>query len=71
MVYQPAQSSEVVEKSKGKRAIEIVFDVVVMVLVAAATFVFFRLTLIKPENREENNPSVVNKLMTENNETSE
>ena len=65
MVYQPAQPGEIV-KTKGKRAIEIVFDVIIMVLVAAATFVFFRLTLIKPENREENNPAVVNKLMTEN-----
>ena len=65
MVYQPTQSGEV-EKTKGRRALEIAFDVIVMVLVAAATFVFFRLTIIKPENREENNPAVVNKLMTEN-----
>ena len=62
MVDQPTQSGEVKKERKHSRLAGIIFDTLVMIIVAIATFVFFRLTLLRPENREINNPNVVNKL---------
>ena len=64
MADQPAQSGEIKEERKHSRLASILFDTLVMIIVAVATFVFFRLTLLKPENREINNPNVVNKVPT-------
>ena len=61
MVHQPSQSGEIDEAPKRGKLASILFDAFVMIIVAIATFSFFRLTLLKPENREINNPSVVNK----------
>ena len=62
MVDQPTQSGEVKEKRKHSRLAGIIFDALVMIIVAIITFVFFRLTLLRPENREINNPNAVNKI---------
>ena len=62
MVDQPTQSGEVKEKRKQSRLAGIIFDALVMIIVAIITFVFFRLTLLRPENREINNPNAVNKI---------
>ena len=64
MADQSAESGEIVEKRKHSRIGEILFDTLVMILVAAATYAFFRVTLVRPENQEVNNPSVMNKLPT-------
>ncbi|MBR5389124.1 hypothetical protein IK146_01005 [Candidatus Saccharibacteria bacterium] len=62
MADQPTEPGEIIEKRKHSRAGEILFDTLVMILVAAATYAFFRVTLVSPENQEVNNPSVMNKL---------
>ncbi|MBR3319835.1 hypothetical protein IKG20_00830 [Candidatus Saccharibacteria bacterium] len=60
MVYRPTQPGEV-EERKQSRVVQILIDILTLVLVAGATYAFFRLTLIRPENQEVNNPEVVNK----------
>ena len=59
MVYQPTESGEIEKPHKSSKIKEILFDALVMILVAIATFAFLRLTIIKPENQEANNPSVI------------
>ncbi len=54
MVYQPTQSSEIT-KPKHKKVFYVFSDLLVLLIVAAATFFFLRLTFIRPENREHNN----------------
>lgn len=64
MVYQPAQPSEI-KKHKRSRAVQLLLDVFTLVLVAGATYAIFKLTTVKPENQEANNPEVVNKVPVE------
>ncbi|MBR3319611.1 hypothetical protein IKG06_03880 [Candidatus Saccharibacteria bacterium] len=59
MVHQPTESGEINKPSKSSKIRSILLDTLVMILVAIATFAFLRLTIIKPENREVNNPSVI------------
>lgn len=52
------------KKQKAKRAkknkkVQTLLDVIVVVLVAGATYAMFKLTNVAPENQEINNPSVV------------
>lgn len=68
MVYQPAQPGEIKKKHKRSRAIQILLDFLTLVLVAGATYAIFRLTTVKPENQEVNNPDVVNKVPVEEEE---
>ena len=68
MVYQPAQPSEIKKKHKHSRVVQILLDVLTLVLVAGATYAIFRLTSVAPENQESNNPEVVNKVPTEEEE---
>ncbi len=71
MANQPTQSGEIKEERKHSRLANILFDALVMIVVAAATFAFFRLTLLRPENQEINNPNVVNKIPLNNGITEE
>ena len=68
MVYQPAQPSEIKKKHKRSRVVQILLDVLTLVLVAGATYAIFRLTSVAPENQESNNPEVMNKVPTEEEE---
>ena len=67
MVYQPTESGEIKKPRKHSRIKNILFDALVMILVAIATFAFLRLTIIKPENREINNPSVIKTIPSSDN----
>ena len=64
MVYQPAQPSEVKKKHERSRIVQILLDVLTLILVAGATYAIFKLTAVRPENQEANNPSVVAKTPT-------
>lgn len=55
--YQTAKQAK--EKKKKNKALQTFLDVVVILLVAGATYAMFKLTNVKPENQEVNNPSVV------------
>lgn len=68
MVYQQTQPGEIKERKHG-RVFNAFIDILVMLLVAGATFALFRLTIIRPENREKNNPDVVNKVPTDDEES--
>ena len=59
MVHQPTESGEIEKPRKHSKVRDILVDALVMILVAIATFAFLRLTIIKPENREINTPSVI------------
>jgi hypothetical protein len=59
MVHQPTESGEIEKPHKHSKVRDVLVDALVMILVAIATFAFLRLTIIKPENREINNPSVI------------
>lgn len=69
MVHQPTESSEINKPRKSGKIRSILFDTLVMILVAIATFAFLRLTIIRPENREVNNPSVIKTIPTGNNDS--
>lgn len=62
MVYQPTQPSKIEKKHKRSKAVQVLLDVLTLMLVAGATYAIFRLTAVRPENRENNNPDVVNKV---------
>ncbi|MBQ1528529.1 hypothetical protein IIZ77_02700 [Candidatus Saccharibacteria bacterium] len=62
MVYQPAQPSKIEKKHKRSKVMQLILDVLTLVLVAGATYAIFRLTSVKPENQEKNNPEVMNKV---------
>ena len=61
LVYTPKKGPNVAKKSgeKKKKKLTLVLDVLVVLLVAGATFAMFKLTNVKPENTEKNNPTVV------------
>lgn len=65
MVYQQTQPSEVKPKRRFGKFFEILFDILVMAAVAGATYALFRFTIVKPENQEQNNPEVINKVPTD------
>lgn len=71
MVYQPTQSSQIEKKHKRSKAMQLVLDVLTLVLVAGATYAIFRLTAVKPENQEKNNPEVISKVPSEDDEPEE
>lgn len=60
MVHQPAERS---------KTIKTVLDVLIVVAVAIATFALFKLTTVKPENQEVNNPDVITKIPEPEDET--
>lgn len=62
MVYQPAQPSKIEKKHKRSKAVQLTLDILTMLFTAGAVYAIFRLTNVKPENRESNNPEVVNKV---------
>lgn len=68
MVYQPTQPSKVEKKHKRSKVVQVVLDILTLVLVAGATYAIFRLTAVKPENRENNNPEVISKVPTDEDE---
>lgn len=68
MVYQPTQPSEIKKKHKRSRVAQVLLDVLTLILVAGATYAIFRLTAVAPENQEQNNPDVVNKVPVEEEE---
>lgn len=60
-----SKPSLVEKKHKRSKAVQAVLDVLTLVLVAGATYAIFRLTIVKPENRESNNPEVVSKVQVD------
>ena len=60
LIYTPKKgpnASRPMKQKKGK--LPLVLDILVVLLVAGATFAMFKLTNVKPENQEKNNPEVV------------
>ena len=68
MVYQPTQPGKIEKKHKRSKTVQLLLDVLTLVLVAGATYAIFRLTSVKPENRESNNPEVVSKVQIDEDE---
>ena len=66
MVHQSTESGEIEKPRKHSKIRDILVDALVMILVAIATFAFLRLTIIKPENQEINNPSVIKDIPSGN-----
>lgn len=64
LVYVPKKGPNATKtaKQKKKGKMPLVLDILSIILVAGATYAIFRLTAVKPENREENNPAVVSDL---------
>ena len=62
MVYQPTQPSKIEKKHALSKTVQLILDVLTLVLVAGATYAIFRLTSVKPENQEKNNPEVISKV---------
>ena len=71
MVYQPTEPSKIAGRRKRSGALKAALDAVVLMLVAGATYGVFKLTMVRPENRESNNPKVVAKTLTEADEDEE
>lgn len=65
MVYRSAQPGEIKKKHKRSKVVQLILDVLTLLLVAGATYAVFKLTAVRPENRETNNPEVVNKTLTD------
>lgn len=60
LIYAPKKGPNAVKKEKKRKAkASLILDVLVVLLVAGATFAMFKLTSVKPENTEKNNPEVV------------
>ncbi|MBQ6130202.1 serine hydrolase [Candidatus Saccharibacteria bacterium] len=61
LVYTPKKGPNATKKNgeKKKRGLTLALDALVVLLVAGATFAMFKLTNVKPENTEKNNPTVV------------
>lgn len=68
MVYQPTQPGKIEKKHKRSKTLQLILDVLTLVLVAGATYAIFRLTSVKPENQEKNNPEVINKVTIDEDE---
>ncbi|MBQ7802542.1 serine hydrolase [Candidatus Saccharibacteria bacterium] len=53
------------KQHKKSKTFQTILDIVVIILVAGATYAMFKLTNVKPENQEVNNPSVVSSVSDE------
>lgn len=60
------------QKKKGERnTLKTVLDVFIIIMVAIVTFIVFKMTTVKTENQERNNPEVVSETATEDKEEEE